>query len=66
MAAFKKKFNPDKVLFVDNSGLSWQEFLKMKPMDLFDSMKCFFEHNYAGGTMMLILFFYLLIKKLYV
>ena len=36
MAAFKKKFNPCKVLLVGNSGLSWQEFLKMKPMDLFE------------------------------
>ena len=36
MAAFKKKFNPGKVLLVGNSGLSWQEFLKMKPMDLFE------------------------------
>jgi predicted AAA+ superfamily ATPase len=35
MAAFKKKFNPDKVLLVGNFGLSWQEFLKMKPIDLF-------------------------------
>jgi len=35
MAAFKKKFNPDKVLLVGNSGLSWQEFLKVKPVDLF-------------------------------
>lgn len=35
MAAFKKKFNPGKVLLFGNSGLSWQEFLKMKPMDLF-------------------------------
>ena len=36
MASFKKKFNPDKVLLVGNTGLSWQEFLKMKPKDLFD------------------------------
>jgi predicted AAA+ superfamily ATPase len=35
MSAFKKKFNPDKVLLVGSSGLSWQEFLKMKPLDLF-------------------------------
>jgi predicted AAA+ superfamily ATPase len=35
MADFKKKFNPDKMLLVGNTGLTWQEFLKMKPLDLF-------------------------------
>ena len=35
MASFKKKFNPGKVLMVGNSGFSWQEFLKMKPSELF-------------------------------
>jgi len=30
-----KKFNPDKVLLVGNSGFSWQDFLKMKPSELF-------------------------------
>lgn len=35
MAAFKKKFNPDKVLLIDNAGFSWQEFLKTEPADLF-------------------------------
>lgn len=35
MASFKKKFNPDKVLLVGNSGFSWQDFLKMKPSALF-------------------------------
>lgn len=35
MAAFKKKFNPDKVLLIENTGLTWQEFLKTKPADLF-------------------------------
>jgi predicted AAA+ superfamily ATPase len=35
MPFFQKKFNPDKVLLVGNSGLSWQEFLKMKPSELF-------------------------------
>ena len=35
MAAFKKKFNPDKVLLIGNSGFSWQEFLKTKPTELF-------------------------------
>lgn len=36
MASFKKKFNPDKVLLVGNMGLTWQEFLKMKPINLFE------------------------------
>ena len=36
MAAFKKKCNPDKMILVGNTGLSWQEFLKMNPLDLFD------------------------------
>lgn len=36
MAAFKKKCNPDKIILVGNTGLSWQEFLKMNPVDLFD------------------------------
>ncbi|MFM1795227.1 MAG: hypothetical protein RL642_1612, partial [Bacteroidota bacterium] len=35
MASFKKKFNPDKVLLVGNSALSWQDFLKMNPSELF-------------------------------
>jgi predicted AAA+ superfamily ATPase len=35
MAVFKKKFNPDKVLLVGDTGLSWQEFLRMEPVDLF-------------------------------
>jgi hypothetical protein len=35
LAAFKKKFNPNKILLVGNTGLSWQEFLKLKPADLF-------------------------------
>ncbi len=35
MAAFKKLFNPDKVLLIGNSGLPWQEFLAMNPTDLF-------------------------------
>lgn len=35
MASFKKKFNPDKVLLVGNSALSWQDFLKMNPSVLF-------------------------------
>ncbi len=35
MNTFKKEFNPDKVLLIGNSGLSWQEFLKANPNDLF-------------------------------
>jgi predicted AAA+ superfamily ATPase len=35
MGAFKKTFDPDKVLSVGNSGLPWQDFLKMNPADLF-------------------------------
>jgi len=35
MASFKKKFNPDKVLLVGNSALSWQDILKMNPSALF-------------------------------
>ena len=34
MASFKKKFNPDKILLVGNTGLSWQEFLKINPSEL--------------------------------
>jgi predicted AAA+ superfamily ATPase len=35
MAAFKKKFNPDKMLLIANSGLTWQAFLQMKTGELF-------------------------------
>lgn len=35
MDAFKKEFNPDKVLLIGNSGLAWQEFLQINPNDLF-------------------------------
>jgi predicted AAA+ superfamily ATPase len=35
MAAFKKKFNPDKLVVIGNTGLPWQEFLQMKPGELF-------------------------------
>ena len=33
MAAFQKKFNPDKTLLIGNTGLTWQEFLQMNPVD---------------------------------
>lgn len=35
MAAFKKKFNPDKLVVIGNTGLPWQSFLQMKPGELF-------------------------------
>jgi hypothetical protein len=35
MAAFKKKFHPDKILLIGNSGLTWQEFLQINSKELF-------------------------------
>lgn len=35
MAAFQKRFNPDKVLLIGGTGLSCQDFLKMNPSELF-------------------------------
>jgi uncharacterized protein len=35
MEAFKKQHEPDKVLLVGNSGMPWQEFLKLSPEQLF-------------------------------
>jgi hypothetical protein len=35
LAIFKNKFNPDRSYMVSNGGLSWQEFLKINPSDLF-------------------------------
>jgi len=35
MDAFKKKFSPHKVYFIDNKSLSWSDFLKINPLDLF-------------------------------
>jgi len=35
MAAFKKKFNPDKILLIENTGLSWQSFLQINSWELF-------------------------------
>jgi predicted AAA+ superfamily ATPase len=35
ISAFKKAFSPDKVLLIGNSGLPWQEFLKINPIELF-------------------------------
>jgi len=36
MAAFKKKFNPDKILLIGNTGLTWQAFLQIKSGELFN------------------------------
>ncbi len=35
MDAFKKNFSPDKVYFIDNKTLSWNDFLKINPTELF-------------------------------
>ncbi|MFC2151809.1 ATP-binding protein [Bacteroidota bacterium] len=35
MDAFKKKFNPHKIYFIDNKTLSWNDFLKINPIELF-------------------------------
>jgi predicted AAA+ superfamily ATPase len=35
MAAFKKKFHPDKILLIGNSGLTWQAFLQINSKELF-------------------------------
>jgi predicted AAA+ superfamily ATPase len=35
ISAFKKQFNPDKVLLVANEGLTWREFLTINPAELF-------------------------------
>jgi len=35
MEAFRRKFNPDKVYIIENRGLTWQELLKINPLELF-------------------------------
>jgi predicted AAA+ superfamily ATPase len=35
IAAFKKAFNPDKVLLIGKTGIPWQDFLKLNPVELF-------------------------------
>jgi uncharacterized protein len=35
ISAFKKAFNPDKVLMIGASGTPWQDFLKINPTELF-------------------------------
>lgn len=36
MSAFKKHHEPDKLMVVGNSGVPWQEFLKINPSQLFN------------------------------
>ena len=35
ISAFKKAFNPDKILLVGKTGVPWQDFLKLNPVELF-------------------------------
>lgn len=35
ITAFKKAFDPDKIFLVGKSGIPWQEFLKLNPVELF-------------------------------
>ena len=35
MDAFKKTFNPSKLMLIGNTGLPWQQFLEINPVDLF-------------------------------
>lgn len=35
MDAFQKKFNPDKIYFMDNKSLSWGDILQVNPVELF-------------------------------
>ena len=35
ITAFKKQVNPHKVLLIGNSGIKWQDLLKMNPAELF-------------------------------
>jgi uncharacterized protein len=35
MESFKKQFEPDKLLLVGSTGLAWQEFLTINPLELF-------------------------------
>lgn len=35
MQAFQKRFNPRKTYLIDNHNLSWKEFLKINPIELF-------------------------------
>ncbi len=35
MEFFRKKFNPSKIYLIDKNGITWNEFLKINPKDLF-------------------------------
>ncbi len=35
MSAFAQQYKPDKVILVGNSGIAWQEFLELEPLELF-------------------------------
>jgi predicted AAA+ superfamily ATPase len=35
IAAFKKAFNPDKIVLLGKTGIPWQDFLKLNPAELF-------------------------------
>jgi predicted AAA+ superfamily ATPase len=35
MKAFKEQFSPDRVLLIGKTGIPWQEFLSINPVDLF-------------------------------
>ncbi|HOI32121.1 MAG: ATP-binding protein [Bacteroidales bacterium] len=35
MSAFKKQFNPNKLLLIGKSGIPWEEFLTINPINLF-------------------------------
>jgi len=36
ISAFKRKFNPYKILLIGSSGIPWDEFLKINPVELFE------------------------------
>lgn len=35
MATFKNQFHPDKIFLIGSGGMPWQEFLKIRPVELF-------------------------------
>jgi hypothetical protein len=35
MASFQKEMSPDKVFLIGSSALPWEEFLRMRPAELF-------------------------------
>jgi predicted AAA+ superfamily ATPase len=39
MIAFKNKFNPEKILLIENAGLPWQDFLKQIQSVYFEKMR---------------------------